>query len=57
MHVAVSRLLTGRSLRGGVWISQEAADFRGDLIVTPERIICRGSPKRPARLDLDSLSS
>lgn len=38
-------------------LPEEAHDFRVDLIVTPERIIWPGSPKRPARLDLSSLSS
>jgi 5-formyltetrahydrofolate cyclo-ligase len=37
-------------------LPEQAHDFRVDLIVTPERIIWPGSPKRPARLDLDSLS-
>jgi len=38
-------------------LPEQVHDFRVDLIVTPERIIWPGSPKRPARLDLDSLSS
>ena len=38
-------------------LPEQAHDFRVDLIVTPERIIWPGSPKRPAGLDLDSLSS
>ena len=38
-------------------LPEQAHDFRVDLIVTPERIIWPGSPKRPAALDLDSLSS
>jgi 5-formyltetrahydrofolate cyclo-ligase len=38
-------------------LPEQAHDFRVDLIVTPERIIWPGSPKRPARLDLDSLSA
>ena len=37
-------------------LPEQAHDFRVDLIVTPERIIWPGNPKRPARLDLDSLS-
>ena len=31
-------------------------DSRVDLIVTPERILLSDGPKRPAGLDLDSLS-
>jgi 5-formyltetrahydrofolate cyclo-ligase len=38
-------------------LPEQAHDFRVDLIVTPERVIWPGNPKRPARLDLDSLSS
>ena len=37
-------------------LPEQAHDFRVDLIVTPERIIWSGSPKRPAGLDLDSLT-
>ena len=37
-------------------LPEQAHDFRVDLIVTPERIIWSGNPKRPAGLDLDSLS-
>lgn len=37
-------------------LPEQAHDFRVDLIVTPERIIRSGNPKRPAPLDLDSLS-
>ena len=37
-------------------LPEQAHDFRVDLIVTPERTIWPDSPKRPARLDLDSLS-
>ena len=38
-------------------LPEQTHDFRVDLIVTPERVIWPGNPKRPARLDLDSLSS
>ena len=38
-------------------LPEQAHDFRVDLIVTPERVIWPGNPKRPAGLDLDSLSS
>lgn len=37
-------------------LTEQAHDFRVDLIVTPERIVWPDSPKRPAGLDLDSLS-
>lgn len=37
-------------------LPEQAHDFRVDLIVTPERILWPDSPKRPAGLDLDSLS-
>lgn len=37
-------------------LPEQGHDFRVDLIVTPERIIWPGSPRRPAKLDLDSLS-
>jgi 5-formyltetrahydrofolate cyclo-ligase len=37
-------------------LPEQAHDFRVDLIVTPERIIWCGNPKRPTALDLDSLS-
>lgn len=37
-------------------LPEQTHDFRVDLIVTPERIIWPGSPKRPAELDLESLS-
>jgi 5-formyltetrahydrofolate cyclo-ligase len=37
-------------------LPEGAHDFHVDLIVTPERIIWPGSPKRPAQLDLDSFS-
>ncbi len=37
-------------------LPEQAHDFRVDLIVTPERIIWPGRPKRPAKLDLDRLS-
>ena len=36
-------------------LPEQAHDFRVDLIVTPERIIWCGSPKRPTGLDLASL--
>jgi 5-formyltetrahydrofolate cyclo-ligase len=38
-------------------LPEQVHDFRVDLIVTPERTIWPGNPSRPARLDLDSLSS
>jgi 5-formyltetrahydrofolate cyclo-ligase len=38
-------------------LPEQVHDFRVDLIVTPERIIWPGNPKRPTRLDLDSLSA
>jgi len=37
-------------------LPEQAHDFRVDLIVTLERIIWSGSPKRPTELDLGSLS-
>lgn len=37
-------------------LPEQPHDFRVDLIVTPERTIWPGHPKRPERLDLDSLS-
>jgi 5-formyltetrahydrofolate cyclo-ligase len=37
-------------------LPEQGHDFRVDLIVTPERVIWPGNPKRPARLDLESLS-
>jgi 5-formyltetrahydrofolate cyclo-ligase len=37
-------------------LPDEPHDFRVDLIVTPERIIWPGNPKRSTRLDLDTLS-
>ena len=37
-------------------LPEQVHDFRVDLIVTPERTIWPGSPKRPAKLDLNSLS-
>jgi 5-formyltetrahydrofolate cyclo-ligase len=37
-------------------LPEQVHDFRVDLIVTPERIIWPGNPKRPAKLDLDSMS-
>jgi 5-formyltetrahydrofolate cyclo-ligase len=37
-------------------LPEQAHDFHVDLIVTPERIIWPGSPKRPAGLDLNRLS-
>lgn len=36
-------------------LPEQVHDFRVDLIVTPERIIWPGSPKRPAALDLNYL--
>jgi 5-formyltetrahydrofolate cyclo-ligase len=36
-------------------LPEQEHDFRVDLVVTPERIIWPDNPKRPARLDLDSL--
>jgi len=38
-------------------LPEQEHDFRVDLIVTPKRIIWPGTPKRPVRLDVDSLSS
>ncbi|MGH3221074.1 MAG: 5-formyltetrahydrofolate cyclo-ligase [Streptosporangiaceae bacterium] len=38
-------------------LPEQAHDFRVDLIVTPERVIWPRRPKRPARLDVDTLSS
>ncbi len=37
-------------------LPEQPHDFRVDLIVTPERTIWPGHPKRPENLDLDSLS-
>ena len=37
-------------------LPEQPHDFRVDLIVTPERTIWPGHPKRPEKLDLDSLS-
>jgi len=37
-------------------LPEQAHDFRVDLIVTPERIVWPDSLRRPAGLDLDSLS-
>jgi 5-formyltetrahydrofolate cyclo-ligase len=37
-------------------LPEQAHDFRVDLIATPERIIRPGNPKRPAKLELASLS-
>ena len=37
-------------------LPEQLHDFRVDLIVTPERIIWPGYPKRPEKLDVDSLS-
>jgi 5-formyltetrahydrofolate cyclo-ligase len=37
-------------------LPEQPHDFRVDLIVTPERTIWPGRPKRPEKLDLDSLS-
>ena len=37
-------------------LPEQTHDFRVDLIVTPERIIWPGSPKRPTGLDLNRLS-
>jgi 5-formyltetrahydrofolate cyclo-ligase len=37
-------------------LPEQGHDFRVDLIVTPEHTIWPGNPKRPARLDLDSLN-
>lgn len=38
-------------------LPEQVHDFRVDLMVTPEGIIWPGNPKRPAKLDLDSLSA
>lgn len=38
-------------------LPEQEHDFRVDLIVTPERIIWPGTPKRPVGLDVSSLSS
>ena len=37
-------------------IPEQRHDFRVDLIVTPERVVWCGEPKRPTGLDWDSLS-
>jgi len=37
-------------------LPEQGHDFRVDLIVTPHHTIWPGNPKRPARLDLDSLN-
>ena len=37
-------------------IPERGHDFRVDLVVTPERVVWCGEPKRPTRLDWDSLS-
>ena len=37
-------------------LPEQVHDFRVDLIVTPERIIWPGNPKRPTALDVASLS-
>jgi 5-formyltetrahydrofolate cyclo-ligase len=37
-------------------LPEQPHDFRVELIVTPERTIWPGRPKRPVKLDLDSLS-
>jgi|SRR5260370_36995438 len=38
-------------------LPEQEHDFRVDLIVTPERIVWPGTPKRPVGLDVSSLSS
>ncbi len=37
-------------------LPEQPHDFRVDLIVTPERILWPGHPKRPEKLDVDNLS-